>query len=112
MIQTAQELLYHSLCAIIPNACRSSMFGVSCYKVHRKPFIMFYYNEIVCKLYGKEHTMALKLKGAKLFDPMNKGKPMKNWVHIPYTCKDKWEIFALKAFEFVQSEVSKSNLDK
>lgn len=30
------------------------MFGVSCYKVHRKPFVKFDEKEIVCKLFDYE----------------------------------------------------------
>jgi hypothetical protein len=103
-METEQELLYHSVCSLIPKAVKSSMFGVSCYKVHRKPFIMFYDNEIVCKLFDDEHTNAMKLKGAKLFNPMDNGKPMTNWVHISFVYKDEWIIFAQKAFDFVEYE--------
>jgi hypothetical protein len=104
MEQTEQEILYHFICSKIPLAVKSSMFGVSCYKVHRKPFIMFYDNEIVCKLFDDEHTNAMKLKGAKLFNPMDNGKPMTNWVHIPFAYKKEWIIFAQKAFDFVENE--------
>jgi hypothetical protein len=107
MKQTEQEILFHSTCSKISLAVKSSMFGVSCYKVHRKPFVMFYDNEIVCKLFDDEHTNALKLKGAKLFNPMDNGKPMKNWVHIPFIYKDLWTEYALKAFEFVLTETEK-----
>ncbi|MGL5889032.1 MAG: hypothetical protein ACRC3B_04070, partial [Bacteroidia bacterium] len=78
-----------------------------CYKVHRKPFIMFYDDEIVCKLYGEEHDNAIKLKGAKLFNPMGNDKPMKNWVHIPFTFKEEWSTFAQKAFNFTEQETKK-----
>jgi hypothetical protein len=104
MEQTEQEILYHSICSRISLAVKSSMFGVPCYKVHRKPFIMFYDNEIVCKLFDEEHTKALKLKGTKLYNPMDNEKPMKNWVHIPFIHKNTWTEYALKAFKFVQTE--------
>jgi hypothetical protein len=104
MMETEQELVYHSVCSLIPKAIKSSMFGVPCYKVLRKPFIMFYDNEIVCKLFDDEHTNAMQLKGAKLFNPMDNEKPMTNWVHIPYAFRNEWIIFAKKAFDFVTNE--------
>jgi len=104
MEQTEQEILYHSICSKISLAVKSSMFGVSCYKVHRKPFIMLHDNEIVCKLFDEEHTKALKLKGAKLFNPLDNGQPMKNWVHIPFDYHDLWTTYAEKAFNYVRHE--------
>jgi hypothetical protein len=107
MEQTEQEVLYHSICSKLPLAVKSSMFGVPCYKVHRKPFIMFYENEIVCKLFDEEHTNALELKGTKLFNPMNNGKPMKNWVHIPFDYQENWNIFVEKSYEFGERNAKK-----
>jgi len=83
---------------------RSSMFGIPCYKVGRKPFIMFYDNEIVCKLIGQAHSEAMILKGATLFNPKRNTKPMENWVRIPFLYSEKWKYFSKIAYEFVKNE--------
>lgn len=62
----------------------SQMFGKPCLKINGKAFACFFQNEIVFKLGGKDHEEALKLKGAHLFDPSGKKRPMKEWVQIPF----------------------------
>ena len=80
------------------------MFGVSCYKIGRKPFIMFYENHIVCKLLGEVHAEAMQLTRTTLFNPMGNDKPMGNWVQIPFAHSDNWEYFAKLAYDFVENE--------
>ena len=83
---------------------RSSMFGVSCYKIGRKPFILYYDNQLVCKLFDQIHSEAVQLEGASLFNPTASDKPMKNWVQLPFTHAAKWEYFAKFAYDFVEYE--------
>ena len=83
---------------------KSSMFGVPCFKIGRKPFIMFYDNQIVCKLFGEVHREAMQLNGTTLFNPKENDKPMGNWVQIPFLHSDKWEYFAKLAYDFVENE--------
>jgi len=81
----------------------SSMFGVPCFKIGRKPYIMFHQNEIVCKLFDEQHGEALRLEGASLFNPMELSKPMGNWVQIPFIHSSKWNYFATCAYGFVEA---------
>ena len=83
---------------------RSSMFGVPCFKIGRKPFIMFYDNQIACKLFGEVHQQAMQINGTTLFNPKGNDKPMGNWVQIPFSHADKWEYFAKLAYDFVENE--------
>ena len=82
----------------------SSMFGVACFKIGRKPFIMFYDSQIVCKLSGSIHEEACQLAGTSLFNPKRNDKPMVNWVQIPYVYMERWAYFARFAYEQVEGE--------
>ena len=37
-----------------------------------------------------EHTAALQLAGASLFDPSGKGREVKDWVVVPHSSAGKW----------------------
>jgi len=78
------------------------MFGKPCFKIQGKAFIFFFQNEMVFKLSDDAHKEALGLKGAVLFDPSGKGRPMKEWVQVPFTHSKKWETFAKLAYEYVK----------
>lgn len=47
-----------------------------------------------------EHTEALKLAGAKPFDP-GMGKPMKDWVEVPVKHAKHFERFGIAALNFL-----------
>ena len=53
------------------------------------------------KLASDAHSNALSLDGAQLFDPSGKGRPMKEWVQLPYEYADRWGEFAKAAVEYV-----------
>lgn len=101
MINNA-EILFDEIGKDLSINKRSSMFGVICYKINRKPFIMFYKDELVCKLFGEVHKEACQLEGTSLFNPKGNSKAMSNWVQLPYTLKEKWLFFASCAYEFVK----------
>jgi hypothetical protein len=44
-----------------------------------------------------EHTAALALAGAELFDPSSRHRPMKDWVVVPADFADRWYDLALAA---------------
>jgi hypothetical protein len=70
------------------------MFGALCMKMpNGKSGAMFWKDNIVVKLHGGTLNEALSLDGVQLFEPME-GKPMKDWVQIPFHYKDKWKMFA------------------
>ena len=61
----------------------SQMFGKPCLKVKGKAFLALHQKLLVFKLPGDAHKKALSQKGAALWDPSGKGRPMKEWVAIP-----------------------------
>jgi len=61
----------------------SQMFGKQCLKVNGKAFLALHLKSLVFKLSGDIHKKALSQKGAVLWDPSGKGRPMKEWVAIP-----------------------------
>lgn len=81
----------------------SKMFGKPCLKINKKAFACFHDNAMVFKLEGATHNIALAYDGAKLFDPSNKGRPMKEWVQVPYSNSKKWESLANEAKNYVES---------
>jgi hypothetical protein len=44
-----------------------------------------------------EHTAALDLPGAELFDPSSRHRPMKDWVVVPADHADQWPDLAAAA---------------
>ncbi|MEP7234082.1 MAG: hypothetical protein ABI778_02185 [Ignavibacteriota bacterium] len=77
------------------------MFGMPCIKIHSKAFCGLFGSEMVFKLTGEEHKMALGFEGAKLFDPSDMDRPMKEWVVVPKKYSGKWESLALEALKYV-----------
>ena len=72
-------------------------------KSTRKPFVVFFQNEMVFKLNGDIHQEAISIDGSKLFDPSGNGRAMKAWVQVPCDYKDQWKVFAEEAASFVLS---------
>ena len=96
-----EEKLYAETGNSLKGAEESQMFGKPCFKINGKAFTSFFENCMVFKLTGDTHAEALKLKGAKLFDPSGKGRAMKEWVQVPYGHKAKWKAYAQTAMEYV-----------
>jgi len=96
-----EEIAFISIGQKIENGVKSQMFGKPCFKTNSKAFICFFKNAMVFKLTDLAHHEALSLDGSKLFDPSGKGRPMKEWVQIPFEHKDKWKEFAEKAAIYV-----------
>jgi hypothetical protein len=91
---TAAEVYFTELTQEIPNAMPGKVFGALCMKMpNGKSAAMFWKDNIVVKLHGDALNEALSLDGAQLFEPME-GKPMKDWVQIPFNYKDQWKTFA------------------
>jgi hypothetical protein len=78
------------------------MFGMPCLKnSNGKAFAGFFEGEMVFKLGGANHAEALALSGARLFDPSERGRPMKEWVVVPIEHVSRWLEFARNAFDYV-----------
>jgi len=85
-----------------PDAEKGQMFGKSCYKAGGKAFICFFQDEMVFKLPGETHKVALALSGSQLFDPSGKGRAMKEWVQVPHEFADQWPELANAAYSYVK----------
>jgi hypothetical protein len=91
---TKAEELFHQLAKEFPDGKEGKMFGSLCIKTpNGKSGVMLWKDYIVVKLAGDDMKEAMALKGSQLFDPMG-GRPMKDWVQIAYTHKDKWKHYA------------------
>jgi hypothetical protein len=62
---------------------KASMFGMPGIKRRGgKAFCGLYGDDMIFKLDGEDHARAMKLDGARLFEPMV-GRQMKAWVQVP-----------------------------
>jgi hypothetical protein len=86
-----------------PNVVRAKMFGMPSVRVNGNAFLGYFQGSLVAKLSGDAHATALKLKGAKLFDPSEMNRPMKEWVQIPEAHAAKWKKFAQQALKYASS---------
>lgn len=76
-------------------------FGKPCLKVQGKIFAALWRGDMAFKLTGEAHCKALQVEGAHLFDPREKGHPMKEWVQIPAAQSSMWSHFAKLACKYV-----------
>jgi len=81
----------------------SKMFGMPTLKVRGKAFAGLNGDAMTFKLTGAQHAAALKLRGAKLFEPMA-GRQMKEWVQVPATHASDWKTLAERARNFVSKK--------
>lgn len=99
---TKFEEQFHHIASEIQGAQEGKMFGALCIKApNGKSGVMFWKDDMIFKLEGKELDEALALKGAKMFEPMD-GRPMNGWAHIPNVHAAKWKKYAEKAMDFVK----------
>ncbi|XZF15513.1 hypothetical protein ACTHGU_05210 [Chitinophagaceae bacterium MMS25-I14] len=104
---SAAVTLFNKIAADIPDAKPGKMFGAECIKLtNGKAVAMFWRDHIVVKLNAADKEKALQLKGAKLFDPMD-GRPMKEWVQVPFSYADQWRELAEKSTQYVISQLKK-----
>ena len=100
---TKAEEYFNNLASEIPDVKLGKMFTALCMKLpNGKAGAMLWKENLVVKLKGEDHSNALKLKGAHVFEPM-KGRQMKEWVVIPYQEKDQWKKFAVISSESVKN---------
>lgn len=82
---------------------QSQMFGKPCFKIGGKAYISLFDECMIFKLNGEARTDALALDGALPFDPTKKGRPMKEWIQLPFGYQDMWPHFAEAAHQYVRS---------
>lgn len=95
-----EEELYKQIGSEIIGSTEGNLFGKPCYNLNKKAFICYFEKAMVFKLNGSAHKEALELEESILFDPSKKGRPMKEWVQIPYMHKDLWASFAQAAKKY------------
>ena len=77
------------------------MFGMPCVKWDGKAVAGYYQGDMVFKLPDPAaRERALALDGAHLFDPMG-GRPMKEWVQVPFAHAASWAGMAVHALAYV-----------
>lgn len=101
MESTVEGKLFHEVGSSIESAVAGKLFGKLCYKIGKKAFCCFFEKCMVFKLNGEAHQEALSLDGSELFDPSKKGRPMKEWVQVPFHYKERWQEFAKAAKNYV-----------
>ena len=79
------------------------MFGKACLKINGKAFASLHNEKLVFKLTGEHHKKALSLKGAELWDPSGKGRPMKEWVALPASEAKRFKGLAAEALAYVHT---------
>lgn len=84
-----------------PKTKRGQMFGKPSLSVNGNAFAAFHRESMAFKLPETERAEALALKGAVLWDPSGKGRPMKEWAAIPAAHASRWNEFAEIAHEHV-----------
>jgi hypothetical protein len=99
--QAEYETVVSEMIATSPSTS-GKMFGMPCLKnSNGKAFVGYFEGEMVFKLGGANHAEALALSGARLFDPSERGRPMKEWVVVPFEHVSRWLEFTRDAFEYV-----------
>ena len=83
------------------NVVSSQMFGKQCLKVKGKAFLALHKSTLAFKLTGEEHKKAMSNKGAVLWDPSGKGRPMKEWAAIPAENLSNAMLFANQSLSYV-----------
>ena len=74
------------------------MMGMPALKRRGKLWVGFWKDEMVFKLTDSaEREAALELDGAHLFDPGERGRPMKEWVVVPVAHERMWANLADQA---------------
>lgn len=95
---------YEQVGQSIDQAVSSQMFGKPCFKIEGKAFACFFQEAMVFKLTGTLREQAIKMEGAQLFDPSGKGRPMKEWIQVPYAHQAIWPELAAAAAQYVKSQ--------
>jgi hypothetical protein len=99
---TKGEELFHEIATGISYGKEGKMFGALCIKApNGKAGVMFWKGYMIFKLEGTDLETALKLKGAKLFDPMG-GRPMNGWVQLSDEHAGKWKKYAEISMEIAR----------
>jgi hypothetical protein len=98
------EEIVDDLLARDPDVSETQMMGMPAVKRHGKLWIGFWRDGMVFKLVDSEaRERALALQGAHLFDPSEKGQPMREWVVVPVAHAGRWAELAEQAISITSS---------
>ncbi len=95
-----------NLLVLRPGVSRSKMFGMPTVKVNGKACVGLNGDKMIFKLAEDKRLIALKLAGARLFEPMP-GRAMKEWVAVPLgqVQEDTLQMLAEAALDYVKTLV-------
>jgi hypothetical protein len=103
------EEYFHLLGKSIKGSKSGNMFGWRCYTLKRKPFIFFDENSrqgMVFKLEKSDIEHALLHYEGRIFNPGEKGKPMKNWVVVDFKFHESWERLLHSSVQMILAELN------
>ena len=106
-MENAEEY-FHILGKSLGKSKPGNMFGWRCYKIGRKPFIFFDENTkngMVFKLAKHEIENILSDYDAHIFNPGDKGKPMKNWAVVSSEHSHAWDNLLHLSYQYVIDEI-------
>src|SRR5688572_15961336 len=86
-----------------PNIKRGQMMGIPTLYVNGNAFANYFHGSMVFKLSPTDVKQALALQDAKLFDPSNSGKQMKQWVQLLPVHRDQWADWVDAALSYVST---------
>src|SRR5205823_9881811 len=89
-----------ALAARNPDVVQTKMFGMPSLKANGKTFAGLFGDDMVFKLPAADHSRALALAGARIFDPSGRDRPMREWVQVPPAHAHTWEDLAAAALTY------------
>jgi hypothetical protein len=91
-----------------PRVVETKMFGMPTLKIGGKAFAGLWERQLVVKIGAPRTQELLKTKAGRLFDPLGRGRPMKEWIAIKEPAaqaKKRWLTLAEEAKAFVDHSV-------
>ena len=80
------------------------MFGKKCLYCRGKAFVAIQGDRVAFKLPEAAVKKALGIKGATLWDPSGKGRPMREWVAVPVGAGFKPMLLARQAHDYLAAD--------
>ena len=102
--QTSARVSYDEMAIELKleGATSGAMFGMPTLKTGGNAFAGYVSGAMVFQLRGDDHSAALALPGAQLFEPM-RGRPMREWVQVPSSAAARWPELARAALRTVRA---------
>lgn len=78
-------------------AVEASMFGRPTLLLNGEPFLVFHYDGMAFRLFGRQRLQASALSGAKYWDPLGRPAPSMDWISVPNAHHSRWDRIAIDA---------------